>query len=161
MTRVACGIIFTLFLCGCNQDRLARLEQENKELRAELEKQKQAVNLDLQAKCATQARSVFREQGWDKEQLASYTNHYHRKLNKCFIEISNTAMHNNVPSANIALQDAFEGRPYGEYAWVNPQQKKYWEVKPFMCKVTLLSGEEKICVSQDEFEKLIRPYMEQ
>jgi hypothetical protein len=95
--------------------------------------------------------------GWKKEPFAAYANHYHQKLNKCFIEIYSM----KVPSVSMSVSDAFEGKEYAEYSWINTQGKKYWEVKPVTCKVTLLSGDEKTCGSQEEFERLIKVYMEQ
>lgn len=32
---------------------------------------------------------------------------------------------------------------------------KYWEVEPYICKVTSLSGEETICKSSEQFDSLI------
>jgi hypothetical protein len=58
------------------------------------------------------------------------------------------------------LSDAFEGSLYGEYNWKSDKVKKYWQVPPFMCKVTLPSGKEKICHSDDEFDALVKQYME-
>jgi hypothetical protein len=58
------------------------------------------------------------------------------------------------------VSDAFEGKSYAEYAWKSEKGKKYWEVKPFVCKVTLPSGEKKDCASSDEFDDLVKVYME-
>jgi len=58
------------------------------------------------------------------------------------------------------LTDAFEGKVYGNYIWSTQKGKKYWEVPPLECKVTLPSGEEKACHSSDEFDELVKQYME-
>jgi hypothetical protein len=99
--------------------------------------------------------------GWKKEPFAGYSNHYHQKLNKCFITVSNTAMIGSMPSVRISVQDAYEGKVYATYFWLNRHGQKYWEVKPDTCEVTLLSGEDKTCESQKEFEQLIKIYMDQ
>lgn len=138
----------SLAVTGCNADKIARLEKENRELSEKLEAVAKAANLVLQEKCANQASTDFRDWGWNKQPLAAYANHYHQKLNKCFIEIYNT----NAPSVSMSVSDAFEGKVYAEYFWINTQGKKYWEVRPQTCKVTLLSGTEKTCESQEEFE---------
>jgi hypothetical protein len=147
----------SLSASGCNTERLARLEKENRDISAKLEAVTKAENLDLQEKCAHQASSVFEEMGWKKRPLAAYANHYHQRLNKCFIEISSM----NAPSVSMSVHDAFEGKEYAEYLWISTQGKRYWEVKPVTCKVTLLSGDETTCTSQKEFEQLIEVYMDQ
>ena len=106
------------------------------------------------------ANVMFKEESWDKKPFASYTNHYQHTTNKCFIQIENTEVTNNTPATSIVVSDAFEGKTYGEFMWINSQRKKYWEVKPFMCKVTLPSGEEKYCYSREEFEELVKVFME-
>jgi hypothetical protein len=59
--------------------------------------------------------------------------------------------------------DAFEGKVCASYMWNNNTKKKYWEVPPLKCSVTLLSGEEKLCDSEDGsegFNALVKQYME-
>jgi len=146
-----------LVASGCNTDKLAHLEKENHDLSAKLDAVAKAANLDLQEQCANQASSAFRELGWKKEPSAGYANHYHEKLNKCFIEIYSM----KAPSVSMSVSDAFEGKVYAEYFWINTHGRKYWEVRPDTCKVTLLSGHEQTCKSQEEFEQLIKAYMEQ
>lgn len=119
------------------------------------------ANLEFQKKCADQAAAVFKELGWNKKPWAVYSNHYQPTMNKCFVRIENTAIENHAPSTSINVSDAFEGKVYADYFWLNSEGKKYWEVKPFMCKVTLLSGEEKVCQSKEEFDELVKVYMEQ
>ena len=136
------------------------LEKENLELSAKLQEVTKTANLDSQAKCANQARTVFKEMGWDKEFLTVYTSHYDQKLNRCYIQVYNSKADRGSASVYRFVQDAFEGKGYAEYSWINNTGKKYWEVKPVLCKVTLLSGEEKICSSMEEFEELIKVYVE-
>ena len=146
---------------GCDQDRIARLEKENRELSMKLQEATKAANLDLQAKCSSQARTAFKEMGWDKQPFADYTNHYQQKLNKCFVQVSDYKAERGSARIHRTVQDAFEGKGYAEYYWINNSAKKYSEVKPVLCKVTLLSGEEKVCSSTEEFDSLIKVYMEQ
>jgi hypothetical protein len=56
--------------------------------------------------------------------------------------------------------DAFEGKEYATYIWHIEKNKKYWEVPPFECKVTSISGGETECHSQAEFDELVKQYME-
>jgi hypothetical protein len=121
-----------------------------------------SVGLELQAQCAKQAAIVFKQSGWEKEQMASYENHYNEKLNKCFVILQNTD-HKTTPGQIITsryLSDAFEGKNLGNYFWESERNRKYWEVTPFMCDVTIPSGEKKTCKSSDEFDELLKVYMQ-
>jgi hypothetical protein len=73
---------------GCDTgERIARLEKQNEELKAEIKKNQAAADFDLQAKCAKDARAWFNET-WSRDKntiLLDYTNHYHRASNKCYI----------------------------------------------------------------------------
>jgi len=121
-----------------------------------------AASFNFQERCAKQAREQFKQLGWDKEQMAGFTNHYNEKLNKCFVLIENTDAKSSPGTiwTNVVLMDAFEGRELGLYSWHTEKDKKYWEVPPFQCEVNLPSGEKKICNSREEFDELIKIYME-
>ena len=55
-----------LLLSGCNTEKIAQLEKENKELQARLAAQEGRNLLDLQEKCSKQARSEFNAEGWNR-----------------------------------------------------------------------------------------------
>jgi len=126
------------------------------ELSSKIKSNEKQMNLDLQAKCADQSRKEFVSNGWDKRPLTTFSNHYNERLNKCFIEIED----DGVNGTSRVVSDAFEGKVYGNYMWFSKKGKKYWEVPPIMCKVTMPAGEEKLCNSSDEFDALLKPYME-
>jgi hypothetical protein len=90
-----------------------------------------------------------------------YVNHYNEKMNGCFMVISSTDTKTSPGRifTNVTLVDAFEGKAFGNYAWQSDPVKKYWEVAPFLCDVTLPSGEKKACKSDVEFKELIKVYM--
>jgi hypothetical protein len=46
-------------LAGCDADRIAKLEKDNADLKAKLDRQSAAVDYDLQAKCSKDARAWF------------------------------------------------------------------------------------------------------
>lgn len=121
-----------------------------------------AAALDFQEKCARQAREEFRLYGWDKHTMAVVLNHYNAQLNKCFMEVQDTdtksAPGQIVTSRNVL--DAFEGKMYASYIWSTEKNKKYWEVPPLECKVTSLSGGEKVCRSSEEFDELVKQFMQ-
>ena len=135
--------------------------RQSQELNAKLESRLKRANLELQEKCAKQAYEAFKINGYEQDKMAGFTNHYNEKLNRCFVEIENTSVNSGTISTYKSVSDAFEGKGYGSYGLHTDKKKKYWEVPPFECKVTLPSGEEQICRSSDEFDALIKNnYME-
>jgi hypothetical protein len=119
--------------------------------------------LDLQDRCAKQAEHEFLSLGHRKGGTDIYANHYNAKLNKCFMLIESTDARTTPGTiwTKKNLSDAFEGKVYGDYAWHTDKVKKDREVPPIRCKVTLPSGEEKVCASSDEFDALIKIYVEE
>jgi hypothetical protein len=131
-------------------------EQRRKvqELNTKLEAMSNTTSLDLQEKCAKQARERFTFEGFEKRAMANFLSHYNTKLNKCFVQMASTDAKKPPISTYMMVSDAFEGKVYAEY------MKNWNEVSPFVCKVTLLSGEERFCHSDDEFHALVKQYME-
>jgi hypothetical protein len=71
-----------------------------------------------------------------------------------------TIVANTIFTTKFVL-DAFERKSYAEYTWKTDPVKKYWEVPPTECVVTLADRTRKICKSSEEFDALVKPYMEQ
>lgn len=115
-------------------------------------------SLELQEKCAKQAAVEYRQEGLDAKPMAEFTDHYSATLGRCFVITKNTETTGNVISTHKLLTDAYEGKVYGDYLWINSQGKKYWEVAPTDCSVTLPSGEEKQCKSSEEWDELAKAY---
>jgi hypothetical protein len=115
------------------------------------------ASLELQDMCAKQARKAYEADRlempsmYTKSGMASFTNHYNVKLNKCFIDIGSMAS----GSSWEEVKDAFESKVYATYIWSDVDNK------PIHCEVLSLSGETKQCKSADEFQSLIKPYMDQ
>ena len=139
---------------------LREQRRQVQELNAKLESK--TASLDLQEKCAKQAHEAFKINGFEKDETSAFSNHYNEKLNKCFVQIEShdAKTISGTIYENKTISDAFEGKVYAQYAWHSDKVKKYWEVPPSLCKVTLLSGEERICHSSDEFDALVKQYME-
>jgi hypothetical protein len=156
-----------VLLAGCDADRLAKLEKENADLKAKIEKQNNMVNLDLQAKCSKDARVWF-NQNWSRDKdtvLLDFTNHYNAKHNKCLILVE---YHFNSTSAlgiregnswtnDMTLTDVYENAKYADFAINNitlwkPTISTHEEV--ITCEV---EGDK--CKTEDEFKSLLRPYM--
>lgn len=156
------AFIALAYLAHSQSSTLKQQEKEIRELGAKVQAMPKNASIELQEKCARQAREEFITEGLQKEELADFSNHYNVALNKCFVLVENTDA-KTAPGTiwiNKTLVDAFEGKVYGNYMWRSDKVKKYWQVPPVQCKVTTLSGEEKNCTSSDEFDALVKQYME-
>jgi hypothetical protein len=150
---------------GCDGDKIARLEKDNADLKAQMAKQSATVDYDLQAKCSKDARMWFNE-NWTRDKqtiLLDFTNHYNAKHNKCLILVE---YHYNSKFANaggnswtndMSLTDVYENAKYAYFAenhitnW-KPKIETHEEV--ISCDVEGVK-----CKAGDEFNNLIRPYM--
>jgi hypothetical protein len=131
-------------------------------LAAKLDATAKTSSLDLQEKCWKQSQEIFRLGDWHKNQLASFENHYNERVNRCFLIVSDTDT-KTAPGTifvNKILGDAFEERTLGSYTWRSDKVKKYWENPPLECNVILPSGEKKSCNSLDQWEELVKAYMQ-
>jgi hypothetical protein len=160
------GFLACCFLvAGCDADRITKLEKENADLKATVEKQNALTAYDLQAKCAKDARTFFSET-WGQEKdtiLLDFTNHYNGKLNKCFI-LGEHHFNSHLAGTNgdswsnmMSLFDVYENSKYAEfgenhYTYFKPQIHNTEEV--ITCNV---AGTK--CNGQQEFNELVRPYM--
>jgi hypothetical protein len=117
---------------------------------------------ELQAQCGKWSQEYFNKEysngiinGGDGERLISnYTNHYNKKLNKCFILITSTEfirnMENKIESIRVkTLFDLNENKEYGSLIQFENNNK------PINCRIL-----EKYCNSEKEWNLLVKPYME-
>ena len=159
---LAVAVVAMAALFGSQSASIRALEQAVQKLNVKVAEKTTTAGLELQAKCSEQARKAFADLGYTKNQIVGYENHYSSQVNKCFIHVQNTDT--KVEPGTIwtyrNVFDAFEGKGYGTYAWHTEKDKKYWEVPPFQCEVTLMSGEKKLCQSDAEFTELVKIYME-
>lgn len=122
----------------------------------------QQASLDLQERCAKRAESEFHKMSFQKSPEApTFISHYNVKLNRCLIETFEYDVPWGVEFSNDKfVTDAYEGKLFASYVWRTRTGKKYWEVPPTTCDVTLPSGEETFCKSEEEFDNLVKAYME-
>ncbi|WP_353066444.1 hypothetical protein RBB77_08370 [Tunturibacter psychrotolerans] len=169
MARLQAMVVGLILLVtvGCDGDKIAQLEKQNQELKDQIAKQNLAADFDLQAKCSKDARVWFNE-NWggarDKQTiLLDFTNYYNAKHNKCLILVE---YHYNSqfagPGGNswtndMSLTDVYENAKYAYFA-----ENHITNFKP-----TIETHEEVIscdvertkCKTGDEFNNLLRPYM--
>jgi hypothetical protein len=164
------GLIFVLvvaaaalgYIVNSQSTNLKENQQQLKELARKIESRPKSDSLELQEKCAHQAAALFKANGWENEQLAGFQDHYNEKMNRCFIleENTDTKGAQGRIAHSKSLLDAFERKTLASYFWMSDKQKQYWEVPPAQCEVTPPSGEKTVCKSSDEFEELIKVYMQ-
>jgi hypothetical protein len=152
-----CGIFFS----GCDTDKIARLERENKELHELVEKQQATADLDLQAKCARDSKNWFNE-NWQRDKtttLLDYTNHYNKSRSKCFILVE---YHYSLEAGNwvndLSLWDVYENSKHAQFTEQHVFSPVISGVKPYD-KVLSCAGPDKECKTQDEFNGLISSYL--
>ena len=114
--------------------------------------------LALQEKCSEGAKKFIER----LDSVVSYDSHYNKKLDKCFIRVgfyfgvekeklnwgngkTTTLRH---PQTMQALYNVFDGKMIGNCAYVGMVKQECWV------------GNTK-CKTIDEFENLLRPYMEE
>lgn len=116
-----------------------------------------AATLAQQKMCDEQAGKQFSEdRPKSKSYISGYTSHYDPAVNVCYIRLSSTG--GNPPAVVDTVLDAFGGRTYAQYMWINSQNKKYSEVSPFMCEIDIPGKPKEACKSSDEFDELTEKY---
>lgn len=89
--------------------------------------------------------------------LDTYTSHYDPRVNVCFVRV-NSFGSAGPASVTDVIYDAFGGRVYATYIWVNPLKRKFWEVPPSECDVEIPGKPEEQCTSTDAFNQLTEKY---
>jgi hypothetical protein len=118
-----------------------------------------AENYALQEKCAKDA-SAWYKHWWEDPQripniVSNYTNHYNVRLGQCFLVVSSTMFSKSnktgTPFSTVSktLVDVLENRDLGAFDKVSEQ------ARPYQCAV---GGTQ--CTSDDEWDNLAKPYME-
>jgi hypothetical protein len=156
--------LLTLFLCmiflgACNKKEEAPKPASNNSVKTSSTKEE----YELQERCGNNAKEFFKHEhgsGTFKTEYgqaeAVHTNHYNRKLNKCFVMTTFTdyVYKNNQPeyakSFVITVIDINENKEYGRFHNI------YKQDKPAFCEV---AG--RICRDMLEWEALIKPFMEE
>ena len=116
--------------------------------------------MDMRLQCQNMAKKYFDKDdalAWNHNK-DSYIGHYDKRINKCFIKID-ASVTNGRPE--IYLYDVVENKQYGEYLALRGNDGMYpvspdGKVKPYLCVVS-----DNKCKNQDEFEALVKPYMEE
>jgi len=126
-------------------------------------------SLDLQEKCASQARKAFHEleneddpssEGWqvlgEQQHSGTYQSHYNTKLNRCLMLTTDLHALQDDNVEVVTLVDANERRKYATY-----QEMQSTSGKVLSCKLTPSIRHETTCKNRGEFEAFVAKYMEE
>jgi hypothetical protein len=114
---------------------------------------------ELHEKCGKRCEEVFKKEYGkgitsDKsgQMMSNYQNHYNKKLNKCFINITTTNYPKDKKTDILIMKnlwDVNENKEYGSFIrWRKSST-------PNDCRVL-----DKSCGSENEWDLLVKPYME-
>ena len=117
------------------------------------------ASLKLQDICAKRAQAFYSLGGYDRRIVTRFANHYDAKLNRCFVEIGES-MVGGQPLSSTSLMDAFENREIGQYVYILRGGTHAPETIVAACHVTTPDGKDRRCMSEEEFEALIKPYLD-
>ena len=160
--RMIASAAVLLMAVACGQDeKIANLEKQNQELKAEMEKSRATADYDLQAKCSRDARGWFNE-NWSRDKdtsLLNFSNHYNKSLNKCFILVEYHYMvdANGSWVNDISLWDVYENSRYGTFV-----ERHSISFKPTVStddSVMTCELATQKCKTAEEFNGLVRPYL--
>jgi hypothetical protein len=142
-------------LIGCYNKKITK-EQSS------LSEKKVKEDYKLQVQCGKQCKEYFdKEYGngfinWGSgEQLTSnYTDHYNKKLNKCFIQITSIEVVKNIENKfkRIVTKTLFDLNENNKYASFIQFEN---DNEPVNCRIL-----EEYCNSIKEWDSLVKPYME-
>lgn len=75
----------------------------------------------------------------------------------CYIRVDSISAE-KFPVVTEVVYDAFGGRVYANYMWINSQNKKFWEVSPSTCAIHIPGRPDEICKTDAEFDELTEKY---
>jgi len=161
MRRLPVAVILGLTviaLTGCDTERLNKLEKENAELKAKVDKADDARDFNLQGKCARDSRAWFNENyGRDKTTTSlDFINHYNKSSNTCMIVVEWHYTEGSSGVNLVSLWNVYENVKYGSF-----DDNHYTDPKnpPARDQVITCEVMDKKCMNIDEFNYLVRPYM--
>jgi hypothetical protein len=125
----------------------------------------QRATLAQQKMCDAQASKRFHDgrilDGHLKEDpsgMNGYTSHFDPSVSVCYVWVRWAQIDKNGASFADTISDAFEGRVYASYMWMNLQHKQAAEVAPTTCSVKPRGQDEITCTSEEEFDRLVDKY---
>ena len=130
--------------------------------------QPQVQTFDLQQRCADRAARLWKEQGYDigtnqPNEMGFYTNHWNKKLNKCFILINRNWTTDSTGRTQVILrdlQDVLEGKIYASIS--SRAEGPGWRSRTVVsCTINEQgsTGRSQPCQSETEFDTFVDALM--
>jgi hypothetical protein len=148
-------------LLGCQDNvRLARLEKDNSDLKAQLQDKNKVRDYDLGVRCSKDAKAWFNQNySRDKDtMMLDFQNHYNLASNQCFIFIEYHFSSNSGRSwtNSMSLYNVYENARYGNYLEEHVIGFDHDDPKD---KILICETFDEKCTSLDQFNKFVRPYL--
>jgi len=146
---VVCTAVIIGMGCSLPSDKqeITALKKKNQELQEKFD------SIQMQEKCAKLAEHSFQQVKLGKNDNADYQCHYNTKKNKFLIYITIDSLGSG--HTTKMLIDLLENKTIAGYMWGPVKGKKFWEVKPFYCRV----NEEPVDWTTEQFTEFVKPYM--
>jgi hypothetical protein len=164
VARLLSASLSFLLTISCESNRIARLENENKKFKKELDRQKNIVSLDTQGKCSDASKQFFKE-NWSPSKndiILDYSNHFNGALGKCFILIewhyndTNAGPHASRWFNDIWLYDVYEHNKYAEFAEGHTATAPEFKEVPTLLRCSVDGAK---CSSLDDFYSKSKHWM--
>jgi hypothetical protein len=114
---------------------------------------------ELQERCGKRSAELFKEHygngtsnNEDDQMISVYTNHYNKKLNKCFMLVTTTTFPKKKGNIPLIMKNIWDINENKEYASFDRNRNL---PTPITCTVL-----DKICSSENQWDLLVKPYME-
>jgi len=158
--KILVVVLPLLWTAGCDTSRIDKLEKENHDILARLQRQETAQDFDLKSKCALAAKAYFLDtkEGYRRPpsyglpvaqilQEIGYSDHYNKSLNKCLVRIQFDATIRGAAIHSEEVDDAHDRTNFANF---------YGELNapPTACLV-----QEVACASLSEFSAILKPFM--
>jgi hypothetical protein len=116
-----------------------------------------AAKTDEQRHCTDAARAKYAATGRTNDPQSHFTEHYNEGLKKCFMLIESTSTLGDDVAIFKTLINVSDGRQFGLWAKLGEGSDETANVR---CTVTMLSGDEEPCFTEEQFRLLIKRYMQ-
>ncbi len=123
-------------------------------LEDKLNKSENTKSLDLNERCSENAYKFFKNKNYNPNN-STFTNHWNKKLSKCFISIVGIEQIENSIVFSKELRDVLEGEGYASFSEIGRNDKNP------ICYLYENGSDEpgKSCNKVYEYDDFIKPYM--
>jgi hypothetical protein len=147
IVSIISSVIGGLIVNGCRNTLINR--------GAKPEKAYTKSDFELQEKCAKAAKEFFENEKVG-DGAENFSNHYNKKLSKCFISVTNFQSSAESFITSAYLTDVFEHKEIAYFCDINPKENTN------MTRSTICIFLNNTCnCNRDQFDAFIKPYMKE